>query len=110
MSEGSCAPFINTTVIENEIGTRVEPYLTNITTGQITGGSVIFHTEENGKHFEYFRNTVSSIGIATRCIYYARPGVKCKATMSLRSDDPTIISKEIRPKNNGNVYRLKKTT
>ena len=48
----NCAPFINTTVIDNEIGTIEEPYLTNITTGTKTGKSAIFHTEESGKHFE----------------------------------------------------------
>ena len=41
-----CAPFINT-VIDNEIGTTEEPYLTNITTGTKTGNSAIFHTEEH---------------------------------------------------------------
>ena len=69
MSEQACAPFINTKVINNEIGTREKPYITNITTGQVTGGSIIIHTEENGNHFEYYRNTINSTGMATRCIF-----------------------------------------
>ena len=47
------APFINTTILENDIGTRDQPYLTNITTGKYTGASLIFHTEESGLCFEY---------------------------------------------------------
>ena len=54
------APFINTTIIEDEIGTRAQPYLTNITTGKFTGASLIFHTEESGLHFEYTTKKVNS--------------------------------------------------
>ena len=75
MSKADCAPFINTTVIDNETGTTEEPYITNITTGTKIGNSTIFHTEESGKHFEYIRNHVTSTGISTRCTYYRKPGV-----------------------------------
>ena len=55
------APFINTTILENEIGTRTLSYLTNITTGIFTGASLIFHTEESGLCFEYTKNRVNSV-------------------------------------------------
>ena len=63
------APFINTTVIGREIGTRQEPYLTNISTGQKTGCSIVFHTEEDGLHFEFHRNHVTKTRLNCRCIY-----------------------------------------
>ena len=67
-----CAPFINTTVIDNEIGTTEEPYLTNITTGTKTGSSAVFHTQENEHHFEYYRHHVNADGISARCIYFKK--------------------------------------
>ena len=100
-----CEPFINTTVIDNEIGTTEEPYLTNITTGTKTGNSAIFHTEEHGKHFEYFRHHVTSTGLSARCIYFNKPGVNCRASRTFTSEDPSIIKCERRPKRN--LYFLK---
>ena len=101
-----CAPFINTTVIDNEIGTVEEPYLSNISTGERTGESVIFHTEENGQHFEYVRHHITSTGFSGRCIYFNRPGVKCKASRVFTYLDNSILKCEKRPKRN--IYGRKR--
>ena len=41
------APFINTTVIHNSVGTREQPYITIITTGQVTAGSILISVSDS---------------------------------------------------------------
>ena len=97
------APFINLAVADRTI--EGFPYLTNITIGKYIGSSLVFHTKEGIKHFEYCKNRVTSRGVNARCIYYREK--KCKATISLEAKETNMINCEITPKGERNKYSMK---
>ena len=71
-------PYVNVSISEKEIDTS-RGYLTNVTHGtKVKYKSIIFHTRENDKDFEYIKNRVNSKSINCRCIYYKRKGVLWK--------------------------------
>ena len=64
-------------------GTRQKPELLYVTRGG-KKNSLIFHTKENGKFFQYRQKSVNKKSIVLMCIYYC--------TLCTRKiQDPTIV-------------------
>ena len=83
LSKLKVAPFINTSIVEQQIDTSLG-YLINVTHGNLVKTrSLIFHTREKDKDFEYVRNKVNSKSINCRCIYFKRKGVNCKRNKNI---------------------------
>ena len=87
-------PYVNVSIVEKEIDTS-RGYLTNVTHGtKVKYKSIIFHTRENDKDFEYIQNRVNSKSINCRCIYYKRKGVLCKASITINCESSLIKSEK----------------
>ena len=96
------APF----VVALLVGTVKKPKLTNITTGQLTGCSMVFHAQEGeryaeldgemrpfGLYHEYVRNNVNKSSVNLRCSFRDAPR-HCKATLTLEPKDLRVIETE----------------
>ena len=96
------APF----VVAVLVGTVKKPKLTNITTGQLTGCSMVFHAQEGeryaelngemrpfGLYHEYVRNNVNKSSVNLRCSFRDAPR-HCKATLTLEPKDLRVIETE----------------
>ena len=61
-------------------GTRLNPKFLYTGHGE-RNDSVIFHTEEDGKHYQYHRNVVSKDDLQLTCMYRKNRRANCRAGM-----------------------------
>ena len=92
-------------------GSRLNPKFLNTGHGG-RNNSVIFHTEEDGKHYQYHRNVVSKDDLQLTCMYRKNRRANCRAGMRLKPKKHDLtykrkINGEVRYFSSQFIYHLK---
>ena len=102
---------VNIEVINNGTGTRSSPYLYEITRGQRVG-SLIVHTKEDGKYYQYHIARAGPTTVSAVCV--CKKAKKCTAKLSLKftPEGKIVLLEKVESKNENTTkkfeYNLKK--